>query len=231
MEVKDFFNLYWKQKHLRWFDRYYDFLKIINEDVFKKLSVSSPKKILAVGIGETRDIDYFNKLREKVITVDISFDGLKRLKRFERIQMDVNEMGFKKESFNIIFLRTVMLHLDHKKVLLEIKRVLKKNGRFFWIEPMKDNIFLWLYRYIISPGRFTRIDYLTYREVLSFRFFFKGLWHREYFFFTVLLIPLYVFLPQSRRFILMLQKLEMRIIDRYKWLRRFCWISYGCGEI
>jgi len=231
LEVKDFFNLYWKKNHIRWFDRYYDFLEIINKDVFDKLSSFEKKRILAVGLGDTQDIYYFNILEGEVISIDISFDGLKGLKKFQRVQMDANEMGFKKGSFDVVFLRTVMLHLDHKKVLLEIKRILHKGGRLFWIEPLQNNIFLWIYRFIVSPGKFTKIDYLTYKEILSFGLLFRSFWHREYFFFTVLLIPLYIFFPHARRFVQTLQRLEMRIIDRVTWLRRLCWISYGYGEI
>lgn len=231
MEVKDFFNLYWEKKPLRWFDRYYDFLKIINEDVFKRLSDFEGKKILAVGIGDTADKEYLRKIRREVITIDISLEGLRSLNQFKRIQMDANEMGFKKGSFDVVFLRTVMLHLDHRKVLMEIKRVLKKGGRFFWIEPMKNNIFLWLYRLVFSPGRFTRVDYITYLEVVSMKPLFRGLWHREYYFFSVLLIPLYILFPRVRGFIQFLVHLESGILERVKWLRRLCWISYGYGEV
>ena len=231
MEVRDFFNLYWGEKQIRWFDRYYDFLKIINEDVFSKLSSFGKKKILVVGLGDTKDKCYFNRIGGEVTSIDISLKGLKKLKEFQKIQMDANEMGFKKDSFDVVFLRTVMLHLDHKKVLVEIKRVLRKGGKFFWVEPMQDNIFLWIYRFIVSPGKLTTVDYLTYKEIQSYRFFFRHLWHREYYLFTVLLIPPYVLFPQIRRLVQFLIKLEMRVIDRIKWTRRLCWISYGYGEV
>lgn len=231
MEVKDFFNLYWKERHLRWFDRYYNFLTLINRDIFCKILEFEKKRILVIGIGDSKDIDFFSKLKGKVISIDISIDVLKECRSFDSIQMDAGKMGFKKESFDIVFLRTVMLHLDHREVLHEIERVMRDGGRFFWVEPMKNNIFLWLFRFVVSPGKLTKVDYLTYREILSYEHLFKNCWHKEYYFITVILIPLYVLFPLTRRFIHLLQRLEMRIIDRLRWLRRFCWISYGYGEL
>jgi len=231
LEIKEFFDLYWKRKDFRRFDRYYDFLKGVNSDVFDKLSVFENKKILAIGIGDTKDIEYLKRLGGDVISIDISSNALKADDRIHRIQMDANEMGFKEDSFDTVFMRTVLLHLHHRKALLEIKRILHKGGRFFWIEPMKNNFFLWLYRFILSSGRFTKTDYLTYKEVQSFNRFFKNIYHREYFFVTVIFYPISVLFPGTQNLIQKFVGIEKRIVDRFKWLKRFCWFSYGYGEI
>lgn len=231
LEVKEFFNLYWKQKQLRWLDRYYDFLTIINIDVFNKLSDSRKKRILLVGIGETDDVDFFKDMRSDIVSIDITRDILKSRCLFISAQMDANVMAFKNNSFDIIFLRTVLLHCHHRAVLLEIQRILRKGGKFFWIEPLKNNIFLWMYRVLVSPGRMTRLNYLTYDELMSFGDMFKKIWHREYFLFSVVLIPIYIFIPWMRKPIRYFQYFEMKIVDRVRFLRRFCWISYGYGEL
>jgi len=185
LEVKDFFDLYWSKKNLRWVDRYYDFLKTVNEHLFKRFLNTSRKRILLIGMGYTRDIEYFMKFKKEVITIDVSLKGLKGLTQFERVVMDANEMGFKKASFDVVFVRTVMLHLNHKKFLREIKRLVRKRGQFIWIEPMKNNFFLWFYRILISPGRLTKTNYLTFKEIMSMRTLFRSFYHEEYYFFTV----------------------------------------------
>lgn len=231
LEVKEFFNLYWRQKKLRWFDRYYDFLTIINKDVFDKVSDSEKKRILLVGVGETQDVEFFEKMETDIVSIDISLDVLKSRCLFMSAQMDANVMAFKNNSFDIVFLRTVLLHCHHRAILREVRRILRNGGKFFWIEPMKNNIFLWVYRTLVSPGRMTHLDYLTFDELLSFGDMFKRMWHREYFLFSVVFIPVYIFIPWLRKPVRYLQYFEMKIVDRFHFLRRFCWISYGYGEL
>jgi ubiquinone/menaquinone biosynthesis C-methylase UbiE len=231
LEVKEFFDRYWKNRNLRWFDSYYDFLNLINKDVFEKLSNLKCRKILIIGAGDTKDVTIVQKISGDTIAVDISMEGLKPISKINRTQMDASCLGFKTESFDAIFLRTVMLHIDYRKVLKEIKRVLKDKGRFFWIEPMQNNIFLWLYRAIFSPGKLTRTRYLTYGDVQSFSHFFSEFWHREYFIITVFFLPFYVFIPPLRRGIDFFISVETNIINRFPFLKKVCWISYGYGEV
>lgn len=231
LEVKEFFDKYWKNENLRLFDNYYDFLYLINEDIFKKFSNIEGKRILIIGAGDTKDVDIVHKISQDTIAVDISMEGLKPISKIDRLQMDASCLGFKEKSFDAVFLRTVLLHIDYKVVLKEVRRILKDKGRFFWIEPMQNNIFLWLYRAIFSPGKFTRTKYLTYNEIQSFASFFSKFWHREYFLITVFFIPFYIFIPRLRRCIDVFINVERSIIDRFTFLKKFCWISYGYGEI
>ena len=70
LEVKEFFNLYWRQKKLRWFDRYYDFLTIINKDVFDKVSDTEKKRILLMGKRSKQGIEFLHRLFKKpVVTI------------------------------------------------------------------------------------------------------------------------------------------------------------------
>jgi len=230
LKVKEFFDRYWKHKHLRRFDSYYNFLSLINENIFEIISQGKHKKILLIGMGNTPDNSFFRLLDGEKVCIDVSMDGLKGMKDFQKVQMDAQQIGFKEGSFDLVFLRTVMLHLDHKKTIPEIKKLLRKNGCFFWVEPMKNNLFLWIYRCVISPGRWTRTAYLALEDIEEYGKVFAHVWHREYFLLTVLLIPVYIILPWFRKCIHMIQRAEMHIIDRFCWLRKLCWISYGFGR-
>jgi SAM-dependent methyltransferase len=227
LQVKEFFDQYWGARSLRRFDRYYDFLRIATDDLFRKLETKQWQRVLVIGLGNSDDIHLFGSLKAQIIAVDISFHGLRYVKDFVRIQMDGNCLGFKRGSFDMVFLRTVMLHCEHRRVLREIGRVLRKDGYFFWIEPLKNNPLLWLYRCMISPGRLTLSDYLDYDELDGFRAIFEDVWHRECFFFTVVLLPVFLLAPALRRIVRSLQRAEMRIINAVPWFRRWCWISYG----
>lgn len=227
LEVREFFDRYWDTTHLRRFDRYDDFLQIVNKDLFGKLAKIQHQRVLVIGIGNTADRDRLSLLSPQVIAVDISLDGLKYLSNFTRIQMDGHHLGFKRGSFDMVFSRTIMLHCQHARMLHELRRVLQKDGYFFWIEPLKHNPLLWLYRCIISPGRLTVMNYMRFNEFEALRLTFEKVWHREYFLFTVLLLPVFMAFPPLRRCIFFLQRIEMHVIDAVPWLRRWCWISYG----
>jgi SAM-dependent methyltransferase len=227
LEVKEFFDRYWDSKHLRWFDRYDDFLQIVNLDLFERLAEVKHQRVLVIGIGNTTDRDRFSSLTSRIIAVDLSRDGLRHLPNFTRIQMDGHQLGFKPATFDIVFFRTILLHCQHVRMVREVRRVLRKGGYLFWIEPLKHNPFLWLFRCIISPGKLTVMNYMTFDEFEALRATFGKVWHRECYLFTVLLLPVFILFPPLRKLIFFLQRVEMHMVDAVPWLRRWCWISYG----
>ena len=231
MEIKEFFDLYWNNGKMRKLDRYHSFLEDVNNNLYKKFLDPFKKRILVIGIGKTSDARYFAELDREVVAIDISYGGFEGLTNMEKVLMDANRMGFKDSSFDAVFIRTVMLHLNHKRFLSEVKRVLKKGGEFIWIEPLKDNFFLWFYRMLFSPGRLTYTNYLTYKEMLSMKTMFKEFHHKEYYFFSTLLLPLYFLFPSVRSIIRFITWLEIIMLRNMRWLRRFCWISYGYAEV
>lgn len=231
LEVKEFFDRYWSEAGLRRFDRYDDFLQIVNADLFDKMAERAHRRMLAIGVGESVDRARLASLGGRIIAVDIARGGLKHLHGFSPLQMDVHHLGFKSRTFDAIFIRTVLLHCRHTPAMHELVRVLNENGLLFWVEPLKHNPFLWLYRCIASPGRLTRTDYMTFDEFRELERSFVTVWHRECYLFTVLLLPVFLAFPSLRRVILFLQRMELRLVDIVPWLKRWCWISYGyAGE-
>lgn len=225
--VKDFFDRYWSIPRLRRFDRYYGFLHLANDEVFEKLRAVPHQNVLVVGLGDTADTGRFKALRSNIVAADISMGGLAGLSDFARVQMDLHHAGFRDSVFDIVFLRTVMLHCDHRKLVRECGRILKESGFLFWIEPLKQNPFLWCYRCVCSPGRLTMINYMTPEEFEKMRKAFDEVWHQEYLLISVLLLPVFLFFPPLRNFVLFLQRLETLVFNGFPWLRRWCWISYG----
>ncbi len=227
VQAKDFFDQYWTREQLRRFDRYDDFLQVVNGALFHKVEECGAQRILVIGMGETADRARLASLNADVVAIDIARDGLRFLQECTCIQMDVHHLAFKSRTFDAVFSRTTMLHCRHIRMIREIRRVLRNGGRFFWIEPLKHNPFLWVYRCAISPGRLTTMHYMTVHDFESLRNEFATVWHRECYLFTVLLLPLFIVVPCLRRTILFLQRWEMRLVDAIPWLRRWCWISYG----
>ncbi|MCL2387130.1 MAG: class I SAM-dependent methyltransferase, partial [Defluviitaleaceae bacterium] len=62
-----------------------------------------------------------------------------QLPNFNFMVMDANKLEFEDESFDVVFGAGILHHLDFDKAVQEIKRVLKKDGFCFFIEPMGSN--------------------------------------------------------------------------------------------
>ncbi len=137
------------QKKYDRFSRFYDlFESVFEKNLYgkwrKDLIGDIKGRILEVGIGTGKNLSYYNK-DAKVIGIDISPKMLEkakmRQKGFEKnitlIQMDAQDMQFEDNSFDYVVCTFVFCSVpDPIKVLKEMKRVCKKNGRILMIEHM-----------------------------------------------------------------------------------------------
>jgi ubiquinone/menaquinone biosynthesis C-methylase UbiE len=129
------------------FSRYYDFIEFIPERLFmgrlrRNLLSKAEGKVLELSVGTGVNLKYYKKGCE-VIGIDISEGMIERARRKAKVTKlnvilrkdDVEKMNFKKGSFDYV-VDTLGLcgYEDPVKVLKEIKRVCKKNGKIFLIE-------------------------------------------------------------------------------------------------
>lgn len=95
-----------------------------------------PKKILDVGCASGWLLSEMKKVYPKSSCTGVDlYDkaiawGNKKYKTVSLLRADAHKLPFRKETFDVIICTEVLEHVeDPGKVLLEIKRVLKKNGR------------------------------------------------------------------------------------------------------
>ena len=67
--------------------------------------------------------------------------------------MDANTLTFKDEMFDVVYGGAILHHLDVKRSISEIYRVLKPNGIILFTEPLNMNPFYKLYRYFNKKER------------------------------------------------------------------------------
>jgi len=133
MPVKDYIKLYKLAKSRNKSESdYFDFEKFQAEMVVKSLKrrgvTLKGAKVLDIGSGRGGYSYALNKNGAYVVSLDIDRKRFTSSnKRF--VNADAINLPFKPSSFDMVFCSSVIEHLEEpKKLLLEIRRVLKKDG-------------------------------------------------------------------------------------------------------
>jgi len=123
---------------------------------YKKLicEYGDSKEVLEYGCGMPYDFfDFFMKKLhyKKYVGIDISDVVIEKvknktkeleLKNTEFIAMNAEAMEFSNETFDLVYGKGILHHLDLEKSISEIARVLKKDGIAIFMEPLGHNWFI-----------------------------------------------------------------------------------------
>lgn len=82
--------------------------------------------------------------------------------------MDAHKLEFPDHSFDVIFGAAILHHLDHIKILDEMKRVLKPDGMIFFLEPLDNNPVAKLVRMLTPQARTIDEQPWRFQEMRSF---------------------------------------------------------------
>lgn len=131
---------------------YHPYIAKLEKRLLDKISLDDSKKILEVGCGEGNNIFLLSqeKAAGEFYGIDFQPERIKFAQKFcPRVKFSVDDatkLPFADNFFDLVFCRDVLHHIDNKKkVIFQMLRVLKPNGRMFIIEHNEDNpvIFLW----------------------------------------------------------------------------------------
>lgn len=211
------------------------------------------KKIFNPGCGAGEEAVYLAKKGALVWAVDLSSGMLKIAEKLansfkvrSRIifkKMNVEICDFPDEGFDFVFGNSILHHIDINKATSEFSRILKKNGKAVFIEPLFYNPIINLYRFLANQVRTTSEHPLRNRDIQIFKKNFRQVNHYEFHFLT-LLIFCYFFIfekisPNKDRYwkriirfgkryasafkiLYFFDKIILRIIPPLRW---FCWAT------
>jgi ubiquinone/menaquinone biosynthesis C-methylase UbiE len=213
-------------------NKYYSISKI-HRSYYQGLisSFCKNKKLLEIGCGTGKNSILWTKYGADVVGIDISSQRISNAKemarerrlRAEFFEMNVEEMDFKDDSFDIVVGSSILHHLDIEKACHEVSRVLKQGGHAIFSEPLGHNLIVNLYRKF-TPNMRTEDEHpLLMSELKKIREQFGKVDIRFFHIFTLLAIPL-------RRFRFFNHLLNvLHLIDRslmyiLPFIRRFSWL-------
>lgn len=104
-------------------------------------------KVLDVGCGLGFTGEYLSRKGFSVTGVELDPGLVKRVKKYASYDLDnqnAAELPYENASFDSAILMYVLHHIPtehHKKVLSEISRILKKNGKLIMLEPEPNSKF------------------------------------------------------------------------------------------
>ena len=193
------------------------------------------KKLLEIGCGSGQQALYFSSKGSLVTAIDISEECLNSVRNLikkhavKNIQvqnMDAHSLQFPDNSFEIIYLNSVLMHADKEKMLRECHRVLAPGGSIIIIEPLQYSPPMMVYR-LFSSYRKTNPDYMSISQFKRFAPYFSTFQHQEFYFFSLVSLPFFRFQNTTHavRLSKQLEKLDNLLIHIFPPLRHLYWVS------
>ena len=220
-----------------------------NRFAFDSLAPVEGKKLLDLGCGAGETSVYFALRGADVTALDISpemIEVAKRLADLHKVKLKLHtgvaeKLPFKDGEFDIVFCNGVLHHVDLIPALKEVRRVLRPGGRAAFIEPLKHNPVIGLYRHLAADNRTPTEFPLGVDDFARIQTVFPKLAHREFWFFTLYLFIHFFLIERASPGKVRYWKKVIEDADRYEgmfrrlkwlddkllslvpWLGRYCW--------
>jgi len=182
-------------------DKFYFIFPLIRQEQNKKIAPNLHQEttvFLDYGCGNGYDlIERASKIK-KGIGIDISEALINHAQKkattenadnLEFLVMDATNTTFENNSFDIIRGQAILHHLDLKKSLKEIKRILKSDGKAFFLEPLDTNFLIKLYRKLTPEARTADEQPLRKKDIRLIKTLFPKADINYYFCLSLLAVP------------------------------------------
>ncbi|MEE9361264.1 MAG: class I SAM-dependent methyltransferase [Cellulophaga sp.] len=202
------------------------------DNFLKRLSGS----LLVLGCGEVDITKYFLDKINQVIGIDISPKSIEKVNKIikkkdldEKVKvfvMDAHNLKFDNESFNAIIGHGILHHLIIEKAIYEIHRVLKKNGKILFQEPLGLNPIINIFRKKTSHARTENEHPLKFKDfkLIKQYFQFKS---QGFYLFTILSFGFKTFLRSEILYKIsrcLFTKIDSLLLYIFPFLKYLCWI-------
>jgi len=219
-------------------NKFYKALHSLNEDFINLLKIKTKSaEVLDYGCGTgnfAKEISLFQP--KKIVAIDISEEAIKKAKEKleegnKKIDYRVDNcenLSLESNSFDVAYGSGILHHLNLKKSLDELNRVLKKNGIIVFAEPLATNPIINIYRKFTPSARSPDEHPFKSDDIKLIKSIFKNVEIKYYGFFTLIFMPFYRS-PENSRLFKILSFID-RIIFKTKYLKFLAWSVLIKGE-
>ncbi len=136
------------------------------------------KKVLEIGCSNGLAAKKYSKYFRTYLGIDISDKAINKakslkLKNTRFICSDAHLLPIENNYFDCVIVNSLLHHLDLKKSLKEINRVLKKDGYLIFREPLGTNPFFQIYRKLTPSARTPYEKPLNFNDIKIMKSYFK----------------------------------------------------------
>ena len=236
---RDFHDNLHKSEGERFENRFYKALGNMFDDFDQEIQNDcKDKNILDYGCGIGLNTEkYLKYLPKKITGIDISEISLqkarKRVKLYENQKVEFKQdncenLSLENESFELVYGTGVLHHLKLDLAIKEIARVLKKDGKIIFVEPLGTNPIINLYRWMTPKARSQDEHPFNEKDFAFMRNHFKDLKIKYYGFLTLIFYPFYGN-QSSSKFFNLLSNFDQYLF-KSRFLRKFAWSALIVGK-
>ena len=193
---------------------YSDFLNILKNE-------TKTKDVLDFGCGTgnfTKKVINFNP--KKIVAVDISEEAIKKAKNnpglnsknIEYRVENCEDLNLNSDSFDVAYGSGILHHLNLNRSLSELKRILKKNGKIIFIEPMATNPIINFYRKFTPNARTSDEHPLKLSDIEFVKSLFINV-EVKYYGFLTLVVFLFYKEPEKSNLFQILKRMDEKILN------------------
>ncbi len=213
-------------------------ISIITKIMWKKLGNIKNKKVVDFGCGNGWVTKKLLDKGAEVWAFDISENAIdltkelagsiNKLDKIHLEQMPAEELKYDDNMFDYIVGVAILHHLDLQKTADEIYRVLKKDGKAYFLEPLRHNPFINIFRKLTPHMRSKDEFPLHINDFKLFKTKFSNFEHEEYYLFTLLAFFWFFIIKNKKLFLFtrdVLFKFDSIFLKLFPFLKRYCWYS------
>ena len=212
-------------------NKFYKALHSLNEDFINLLKIKTKSaEVLDYGCGAgnfAKEISLFQP--KKIVAIDISEEAIKKAKEKleegnKKIDYRVDNcenLSLESNSFDVAYGSGILHHLNLKKSLDELNRVLRKNGTIVFAEPLATNPIINIYRKFTPNARSPDEHPFKSEDIKLINSIFKNV-EIKYYGFLTLVFFLFYKSPENSKIFKFLSAID-KIILNTKYLKFLAW--------
>lgn len=228
---KEFHDKLQSQEKGRFENIFYKAIYNIHEDFFTFLEKNAKNsEILDYGCGVGSSTEKVIKFKpKKIVGIDISEVSINKAKETAKkldFQTDFRvdnceKTKFQNNTFDIVYGSGILHHLQLKKCLDEIHRILKIDGKIIFIEPLGTNPFINFYRKLTPKSRSIDEHPLLKDDFIYIEKKFGESEIKYYGFLTLIFFPFYKS-PEKSKIFKFLASLD-QLLFKFKLFKMLAW--------